>query len=107
MPVCYFRPIDETLTLLEPMFEIDYLLPRTFLTAVRLKELNSVIKTEKIPVEICLANLIYNIKITRPGLYRDFYTGNFYFQNITSDERVSVVIYTHNLLLFIVFYKVL
>ncbi|XP_053396010.1 E3 ubiquitin-protein ligase rnf213-alpha-like [Mercenaria mercenaria] len=80
--------IEKTLDLMEPMFEIDYLLPRSFITAVRLRELGTVIKTGKVPAEILLANLFFHIKDTRPRLMYDYYNRTQYYEAITSDERL-------------------
>lgn len=45
------------------------------MTAVDLNDLDKVIKTTKIPVEVCLANLTYHVKANRPSLnhYDSFY----------------------------------
>jgi hypothetical protein len=86
----HFRPIEKTLDVLEPMFEMDYLLPRSFVTAVRLRELDSVIALGKIPTEIILANLFFHIKDTRPSWkIHDYIYRTYSFGDITSDERVS------------------
>ena len=66
--------------MLEPMFEVDYLLPRTFLAAIELRDLAFVIKSGKIPIEVCVGNLIYWIKKTQPK-FSTYYA--------TPDEKVS------------------
>lgn len=65
------------------MFEMDYLLPRTFIAATELKDLKSLIQTGKIPTEVCIANLIFWSVKTRPR-YLDMYT--------TTDENVKHLI---------------
>lgn len=64
-----FRPFETVLKNLEPLFELDFLLPRTFMTAVDLQDLDKVIQTRKIPMEVCLANLTYHVKTNRPRPY--------------------------------------
>ncbi|XP_060561077.1 E3 ubiquitin-protein ligase RNF213-like, partial [Ruditapes philippinarum] len=94
--VKYFRgktdhweiPIEKTLDVLEPMFEMDYLLPRSFVTAVRLRELDSVIATGKIPTEIILANLFFHIKDTRPSWKFDYIYRTYSYGDVTTDERL-------------------
>ncbi|XP_053396335.1 E3 ubiquitin-protein ligase rnf213-alpha-like isoform X2 [Mercenaria mercenaria] len=67
--------IEKVLSLLEPLFEVDYLLARTFITAVELKELMSVVKTGKFPAEVVLANLIFYVRKTKPRYsYSDYAT---------------------------------
>lgn len=39
------------------------------MTAVDLQNLDQVIQTRKIPMEVCLANLTYHVKINRPRPY--------------------------------------
>ncbi|XP_053390334.1 E3 ubiquitin-protein ligase RNF213-like [Mercenaria mercenaria] len=79
-------PINSVLQVVEPLFEMDYLLPRTFMTAVELKDLDAVIKSQKIPLEVCLANLTYFLRTTKPRPYFDWQNKK-YFGFITTDEK--------------------
>ncbi|XP_053391035.1 E3 ubiquitin-protein ligase rnf213-alpha-like, partial [Mercenaria mercenaria] len=72
---------------LEPVFEIDYLMPRTFMTAVDLDDLEKVIQTGKIPVEVCLANLTYHVRVNRPNAYQDYYGSTYWFPTISLEEK--------------------
>jgi hypothetical protein len=65
------------------MFEVDYLLPRTFMSALELKHLKTVILTGKIPAEVVLANLIFFVRKTKPRYSSDY---------ATSDEVVNCFI---------------
>ncbi|KAL3881508.1 hypothetical protein ACJMK2_027940, partial [Sinanodonta woodiana] len=60
--------LEEVVSLLYPQFEMDYLLPRTFMAMLNLDEIGDAIKTGKIPIEICAASLTYYVKITLPTL---------------------------------------
>ena len=48
----------------EPLFEVDYLLPRTFMASLNLREIKEVIESGKMPVEVCCATLNYFLKKT-------------------------------------------
>ncbi|KAL3881507.1 hypothetical protein ACJMK2_027939 [Sinanodonta woodiana] len=60
--------LEEVVSLLHPHFEMDYLLPRTFMAMLNLDEIGDAIKTGKIPFEICAASLTYYVKITLPAI---------------------------------------
>lgn len=47
--------------MLEPMFEIDFYLPRCFMAVLRFEKLN-VVSTELFPPEVTLAGLFYYFK---------------------------------------------
>jgi hypothetical protein len=69
---------------------MDHLLPRTFLTAVDLDDLEKVIIARKIPTEICLATVTYYVKVNQPQLYFNNWTGYYYFPSISLEEKVLV-----------------
>lgn len=52
---------------------MDYLLPRSFIAAVDLWDLQKVLETREVPVEACLAHLTYQLVHHRPKT--DYYTG--------------------------------
>ncbi|XP_052062678.1 E3 ubiquitin-protein ligase rnf213-alpha-like isoform X2 [Mytilus californianus] len=56
------RPKDEILEKLKPYFEVDYLLPRTFLASLKLELIHTVVISHYIPPEISLASSIYYLK---------------------------------------------
>ena len=56
------RSVDEILQRLTPYFEIDYLLPRSFMASLKMKELEPVISSNTIPLEVSLAALFYYLK---------------------------------------------
>ncbi|XP_060597648.1 E3 ubiquitin-protein ligase rnf213-alpha-like, partial [Ruditapes philippinarum] len=58
--------VEKMLSILSPLFEMDYLLPRSFLAAVDLSDLQKVLETREIPVEACLARLTYQLKVNKP-----------------------------------------
>ncbi|KAL4233165.1 hypothetical protein ACF0H5_007850 [Mactra antiquata] len=68
-------PVLEMLRDLKPLFEIDYLLPRTFIASVDLKDLHILFEEATIPVDACLANLTYQVKQNRPQTYYSYTTG--------------------------------
>ncbi|CAG2246214.1 RNF213 [Mytilus edulis] len=56
------RPVDEVVKKLTPYFEVDYLLPRTFLGSLNLDMLYSIVTAYNIPPDITLASTCYYIK---------------------------------------------
>ncbi|XP_053391300.1 E3 ubiquitin-protein ligase RNF213-like, partial [Mercenaria mercenaria] len=63
-------PLDMVKNLF-PLFKMDYLMPRTFLAATPLKELQGLISLGLFPVEVCLANLIFHLRSSRSYFKRD------------------------------------
>ncbi|KAL3881521.1 hypothetical protein ACJMK2_027953, partial [Sinanodonta woodiana] len=61
--------IEEFVSVLYPLFEVDYLLPRTFMAMLSVTEVEEVIKTGKIPLEVCAATLSHYVLVTRPREY--------------------------------------
>ncbi|KAK3585587.1 hypothetical protein CHS0354_036774 [Potamilus streckersoni] len=60
--------LDHVVSILYPMFEIDYLLPRTFMAMLKMDKVGDAIKTGKIPHEVSAATLIFYVRNTQPGL---------------------------------------
>ncbi|CAC5419845.1 unnamed protein product [Mytilus coruscus] len=56
------RPADQVVKKLTPYFEVDYLLPRTFLGSLNLDMLYSIVTANSIPPDISLASTCYYIK---------------------------------------------
>ncbi|KAK3577640.1 hypothetical protein CHS0354_012884, partial [Potamilus streckersoni] len=57
---------QDVVKFLSPLFEVDYLLPRTLMAALRLPEVEDVIKLQIMPPEVCVAACIYFIRHTKP-----------------------------------------
>ncbi|XP_060603551.1 uncharacterized protein LOC132756487 [Ruditapes philippinarum] len=57
---------------LQPLFDADYLLPRSFIASVDLEDLQTLIETRAIPVDACLAHLTYRLKTHKPHGYFDY-----------------------------------
>ncbi|XP_053396351.1 E3 ubiquitin-protein ligase RNF213-like isoform X8 [Mercenaria mercenaria] len=70
-------PAEKMLKLLQPLFEMDYLLPRSFIAAVDLADLEKVLETRAIPVEACLAYMTYMLNVTKPETCYDYGTCKF------------------------------
>lgn len=54
------------MTKLKPYFEMDYLLPRTLMSALRFEQLSSVVYLALIPPDIIAATLCYYVKADDP-----------------------------------------
>ena len=54
----FFRDPEAILKTLAPMFEIDFYLPRAFMSVLKLEKL-TVVKTMLLPPEVLLAGLYY------------------------------------------------
>ncbi|KAL3881511.1 hypothetical protein ACJMK2_027943, partial [Sinanodonta woodiana] len=80
-PFKWTMKLEQIVGMLHPLFEMDYLLPRTFMAMLNLDELVEVIKTGKISFEICAATIFYYVKVLRPRP-----TG--YYISITNEEMV-------------------
>ncbi|XP_060580486.1 E3 ubiquitin-protein ligase rnf213-alpha-like [Ruditapes philippinarum] len=78
--------LETILENLEPLFVMDHLLPRTFMTVINLNELEKVIMTGKIPVETCLATITYYIKIYQPDVH--YYQNRCYFLEPSLEEKM-------------------
>ncbi|KAK3585581.1 hypothetical protein CHS0354_036768 [Potamilus streckersoni] len=59
------EPIQKVITVLHPLFELDYLLPRTMLAVFNLEEVEEAIATGKMPLEVCAACLVYFMRKMR------------------------------------------
>ncbi|KAK3585575.1 hypothetical protein CHS0354_036762 [Potamilus streckersoni] len=66
--------LEQVVGILHPLFEMDFLLPRTFMAMLLLDEIVEVIKTGKIPFEICAATIFYYVKVTRNGPINQYNT---------------------------------
>ncbi|KAK3585576.1 hypothetical protein CHS0354_036763 [Potamilus streckersoni] len=66
VPSSWTTPFHEIVTVLHPLFELDYLLPRTIMAMLNLEDIEGIIKIKKIPNEVCAACLVYFVKITKP-----------------------------------------
>ncbi|XP_053391032.1 E3 ubiquitin-protein ligase rnf213-alpha-like, partial [Mercenaria mercenaria] len=80
-------PIENMLKHLQPLFEADYFLPRSFIAAVDLGDLQKVIETKTIPVEACLAHLTYRLKTIKPLSYFDYHDNCNKLHSMTTDEK--------------------
>jgi hypothetical protein len=61
--ICIFRPLlEEILKILEPYFEVDYLLPRTLMACLTLEQLPIVVRSGLIPPDITLASLCFHVR---------------------------------------------
>lgn len=56
---------------LKTLFQVDFLLPRTIVASLNLRELLETLETELIPVEVCCAALVYFVKTTNRQTYLD------------------------------------
>ncbi|XP_053390338.1 E3 ubiquitin-protein ligase rnf213-alpha-like, partial [Mercenaria mercenaria] len=72
---------------LQPLFEADYFLPRSFIAAVDLGDLQKVIETKTIPVEACLAHLTFRLKTIKPLSYVDYRDNCSKLYAMTMDEK--------------------
>ncbi|KAK3585578.1 hypothetical protein CHS0354_036765 [Potamilus streckersoni] len=59
-------PLEKVVTALHPLFELDFLLPRTIMAMLNLEEVEVAIKSGQIPLEVCAACLVCFVKSTRP-----------------------------------------
>ncbi|KAL3881537.1 hypothetical protein ACJMK2_027969, partial [Sinanodonta woodiana] len=64
-------PFQDVVRFLSPLFELDYLLPRTLMAALTLPEIETLIKLQIIPPEICVAACIFYIRHTKPSYEYD------------------------------------
>ncbi|XP_053396011.1 E3 ubiquitin-protein ligase rnf213-alpha-like [Mercenaria mercenaria] len=55
-------PLLEVIQTLQPLFVVDFLLPRTIMACLNVSEVFDAISTGMIPVEICCATLVYFLK---------------------------------------------
>ena len=61
--ICIFRLLlKEILVILEPYFEVDYLLPRTLMACLKLEQLPIVVRSGLIPPDITLASLCFHVR---------------------------------------------
>lgn len=63
----FWREPASVLQMLEPMFEMDFYLPRCFMAVLKFEKLD-VVSTEAIPPEVTLAGLYFYFK----SLYFDY-----------------------------------
>ncbi|KAL3881512.1 hypothetical protein ACJMK2_027944 [Sinanodonta woodiana] len=67
VPSSWTVPFQEIVTVLHPLFELDYLLPRTIMAMLKLEDMEGIIKIRKIPREVCAACLVFYVKTTKPN----------------------------------------
>jgi hypothetical protein len=81
--------VENILKHLKALFEMDYLLPRTLIAAMDLEDLQGLIQTNTIPVEVCLANLVFQLRTYKPKAvyYHDLRSWRFPY--MSSEEKVS------------------
>ncbi|KAK3585584.1 hypothetical protein CHS0354_036771 [Potamilus streckersoni] len=60
--------LEQVVSTLHPIFEIDYLLPRTFMALLKLEAVIDAVKTGMIPLEVCAATLTFYVRTTRPRM---------------------------------------
>ncbi|KAL3881536.1 hypothetical protein ACJMK2_027968, partial [Sinanodonta woodiana] len=68
IPTTWLIPLQEMIRILTPLFELDYFLPRTLMAALRLHEVEEVMRFKVMPPEVCIAACTNYIKYTRPML---------------------------------------
>lgn len=73
-----FRNPKDLLDRLSPLFEMDYLLPRSFMAALKYEQLKEVVPSELIPVEVTLATLYYFVKSHKVITHKDEVRISFY-----------------------------
>ncbi|KAK3577617.1 hypothetical protein CHS0354_024958, partial [Potamilus streckersoni] len=66
VPSKWTMPLEKVVTALHPLFELDFLLPRTIMAMLNLEEVVLAIKSGQIPLEVCAACLACFVKSTRP-----------------------------------------
>ena len=59
----YFRPIQDYVECLTPLFHLDYFLPRTLLSVMSLEHIKEVYMSMVFPPDACLANTFYFVKM--------------------------------------------
>lgn len=62
--LCFYRTPQQMLQLLAPMFEMDYLLPRSFVAVLNIEEFETAVCEKKIPIEVVLAGINNFIRTT-------------------------------------------
>lgn len=60
--LCFYRTPHEMLQLLAPMFEMDYLLPRSFVAVLDIERFETTVCEKKIPIDVVLAGINNFIK---------------------------------------------
>jgi hypothetical protein len=73
---------------LQPLFDADYLLPRSFIASVDLEDLQELIETKAIPVDACLAHLTYRLKTHKPHKYYHRADNCYRLYEMKNDEKV-------------------
>lgn len=59
------RPVNEVLTTLEPIFEMDMYLPRSIVACLNVVELVKILKVPSVPIEVACATVLHWIKSTK------------------------------------------
>ena len=80
MYIIHCRNTIDVLEALQPLFVVDFYLPRTFMACLRVEESAEVLKTGKIPFDVCCASLNFLLKYSSPQYQFTF--------SITNDEQV-------------------
>ena len=68
--IFFYRPLKEVLEKLQPLFSVDYFLPRTLMAALTIREVMAMLETGQIPVDVSCASLNYFMKISVPNWYQ-------------------------------------
>lgn len=55
--LCLYRTPQEMLQLLAPMFEMDYLLPWSFVAVLNIERFETAVREKKIPIDVVLAGI--------------------------------------------------
>jgi len=58
----YFRPVNQYVEHLPPLFSVDYLLPRTLLSVMSFEHVYQVYTSMVVPPDACLANAFYFVR---------------------------------------------
>ena len=81
---------------LSPYFKVDYYLPRSFISAVKMDYIPEILTTRLIPSDVVLALLCYYLRTTRSMTkdsrdvsyeYLNLHLHNLYLKNCTKDSR--------------------
>ncbi|XP_052062754.1 E3 ubiquitin-protein ligase rnf213-alpha-like isoform X2 [Mytilus californianus] len=62
------RSAGDMFKVLNPYFDVDYLLPRTLIASLKLEMLQDVLTTNRIPLDITIAVLYYYLRVTYTNL---------------------------------------
>ncbi|XP_053388233.1 E3 ubiquitin-protein ligase rnf213-alpha-like, partial [Mercenaria mercenaria] len=79
-------PIVDVIGILQPLFEMDFYLPRSIIASMRPYECREIIGQEIFPVEVCCATICFYIEDTYPK----FCTSSRSFSDVSGEERTVI-----------------